>query len=96
MNTQNNESNKSFAEILLQAALHNSAQQKEKEEKKESAKSFAFLVGYIVGFFIYCGMLYLGYSVVSSKFSLVQMGFFDCVQICLGFVAIRKFLFTRP
>jgi|688.fasta_scaffold47411_8 hypothetical protein len=95
MNTQNNENNKSFAEILLQAALHNSAQRKEREEKKESAKSFAFLIGYAVGFFAYCGMLYLGYSVISSKFSLVQMSFIDCVQICLGFVAIKKFLFQR-
>jgi hypothetical protein len=97
MNTSDNDKNKSFADILLQAALNAASSDKQAPQNPtmNSTKSFWHLVGYVVGFLLYCLMFHLGCNVAAAKFSLEKFTFLESVQVCLGIVSFRALLSAR-
>jgi hypothetical protein len=95
METHNNDNNKSFADILLQAALSATSKQDSQENPKQNSRGILHLLGFCLGFLLYCLFFHLGYSVISTKFSISAMSFLESIQVCLGIFSFGTLLFRR-
>lgn len=94
MNKQDN-SKPSFYDLLLQAASPKAKNTVDQEAAKPEQKSFWHLLGFIIGFLVYCTMFYFGYKVVALKFGTPVLSYFECIEVALAIIALRNFMFRK-
>lgn len=92
----NESQKKTFFDLLIESSRNNREKQENMNPKEEPKKSNPFyILGFILAFPIYSLAIYLLFTVLSAKFGVASLSYWECMKIYFGLWAISILIKRR-